>query len=49
MDIFIGGSPCQSFSTYGNKKGLEDVRGTLFYDYARLVKEIQPKAFILKT
>ena len=48
MDIFIGGSPCQSFSTYGNKKGLEDVRGTLFYDYARLVKEIQPKAFIFE-
>ncbi len=48
VDIFIGGSPCQSFSTYGNKKGLEDVRGTLFYDYARLVKEIQPKAFIFE-
>lgn len=48
VDIFIGGSPCQSFSTYGHKRGLEDVRGTLFYDYARLVKEIQPKAFIFE-
>lgn len=48
VDIFVGGSPCQSFSTYGHKKGLEDTRGTLFYDYARLVKEIQPKAFIFE-
>ena len=46
VDLFCGGSPCQSFSTYGKKKGLEDARGTLFYDYARLVKEINPKVFI---
>lgn len=48
VDLFIGGSPCQSFSTYGHRRGLEDTRGTLFYDYARLVKEIQPKAFIFE-
>lgn len=46
VDLFVGGSPCQSFSTYGLKRGLEDARGTLFYDYARLVKEIKPKVFI---
>lgn len=46
IDLFCGGSPCQSFSTYGKKKGLEDARGTLFYDYARLIKEISPKVFI---
>jgi len=48
IDLFVGGSPCQSFSTYGHKRGLEDTRGTLFYDYARLVQEIQPKAFIFE-
>lgn len=48
VDIFVGGSPCQSFSTYGHKRGLEDTRGTLFYDYARLVQEIQPKVFIFE-
>ena len=48
VDIFVGGAPCQSFSTYGHKRGLEDTRGTLFYDYARLVKEIEPKAFIFE-
>ena len=46
VDILVGGSPCQSFSTYGLKRGLEDARGTLFYDYARLIKEVQPKVFI---
>lgn len=46
VDLFVGGSPCQSFSIIGKKAGLEDARGTLFYDYARLVKEIQPKVFI---
>jgi DNA (cytosine-5)-methyltransferase 1 len=46
IDIMIGGSPCQSFSNYGKKLGLEDVRGTLFYDYARIIKESQPKVFI---
>ncbi len=46
IDILIGGSPCQSFSNYGKKLGLEDVRGTLFYDYARIIKECQPKVFI---
>ena len=43
VDVFVGGSPCQSFSTYGKKGGLGDARGTLFYEYARLVQQIQPK------
>jgi len=46
VDLFVGGSPCQSFSSVGFQHGLEDARGTLFYEYARLVKEIQPKVFI---
>lgn len=48
VDIFVGGSPCQSFSSIGKRKGLEDARGTLFYDYARLIKEIEPKVFIFE-
>lgn len=48
VDILVGGSPCQSFSTYGLKRGLEDARGTLFYDYARMIKEVQPKVFIFE-
>lgn len=46
VDLFIGGSPCQSFSVIGAKGGFNDTRGTLFYEYARLVKEIEPKVFI---
>ena len=46
VDLFVGGSPCQSFSMVGKQRGLQDTRGTLFYEYARLVKEIQPKIFI---
>ena len=46
VDLFVGGSPCQSFSIMGKHGGLEEARGTLFYEYARLVEEIQPKVFI---
>lgn len=46
VDILVGGSPCQSFSTYGKKQGFEDTRGTLFFFYANLIKQIRPKVFI---
>lgn len=46
VDLFVGGSPCQSFSLAGKQRGLDDTRGTLFYEYARLIDEIQPKVFI---
>lgn len=46
VDLFIGGSPCQSFSIAGSRGGFEDTRGTLFFEYCRLVKEIKPTVFI---
>lgn len=46
VDILVGGSPCQAFSMVGKRLGLEDTRGTLFYDFARIVSETQPKIFI---
>ena len=46
VDLFVGGSPCQSFSFVGKQRGLDDTRGPLFYEYARLIEEIQPKVFI---
>lgn len=46
IDLYVGGSPCQSFSVNGKRAGLSDVRGTLFYEYARIIKESQPKVFI---
>jgi len=46
IDLFVGGSPCQSFSSVGFQHGLDDARGTLFYDFARLIREMRPKVFI---
>lgn len=46
VDLLVGGSPCQAFSMVGKRHGLEDTRGTLFYDFARVVNETQPKLFI---
>jgi len=42
-DIVQGGFPCQAFSYAGKKLGFEDVRGTLFFEFARCVKEVKPK------
>lgn len=46
VDLVVGGSPCQAFSLVGKRRGLKDTRGTLFYEFARTVKESQPKVFI---
>ena len=46
IDLFVGGSPCQSFSIAGRRAGFKDIRGTLFYEFARLVNEISPSVFI---
>lgn len=46
VDLLVGGSPCQAFSMVGKRLGLDDTRGTLFYDFARVVNEVQPKVFI---
>lgn len=42
IDVVTGGFPCQAFSYAGKKLGFEDARGTLFYEFARAIKEIQP-------
>ncbi|PZD78948.1 DNA (cytosine-5-)-methyltransferase [Mesonia sp. K7] len=46
IDVVTGGFPCQAFSYAGKKLGFQDARGTLFYEFARAVKEIQPKICI---
>ncbi|OYY74761.1 MAG: DNA (cytosine-5-)-methyltransferase [Gammaproteobacteria bacterium 28-57-27] len=42
-DIVTGGFPCQAFSYAGKKMGFEDTRGTLFFEYARIVNAVRPK------
>lgn len=46
IDLLVGGSPCQAFSAVGAQYGLSDTRGTLFYEFARVIKETQPRVFI---
>lgn len=52
IDMIIGGSPCQDFSIartrWGDIKGLEGDKSKLFYEYLRLLKEINPKYFLLE-
>lgn len=46
VDFLSGGFPCQAFSYAGKKGGLNDTRGTLFFELARAVNEIRPKVFL---
>ncbi|PCK05783.1 MAG: DNA (cytosine-5-)-methyltransferase [Alteromonadaceae bacterium] len=46
IDILSGGFPCQAFSYAGKKLGFEDTRGTLFFEFARAVKETNPKVIV---
>ena len=48
VDFLVGGAPCQAFSTVGNQHGFEDTRGTLFREYARVIKECEPKVFMFE-
>ena len=48
VDFIVGGAPCQAFSMVGRRLGFEDARGTLFYEFARVVKETQPKLFLFE-
>ncbi len=48
FDLLCAGFPCQSFSNVGQKGGLEDPRGALIYQVMRILKDCQPKAFLLE-
>ena len=46
IDGIIGGPPCQSWSEAGSLRGIDDLRGKLFYEYIRILKSKQPKFFL---
>lgn len=48
VNLLVGGSPCQSFSNMGKRKGLVDERGILVFQFIRLINEIQPNVFIFE-
>ena len=48
VDLYVSGFPCQSFSKLGKMKGMEDVRGTIFFHCYKTIEVIRPKCFILE-
>lgn len=48
INFILGGPPCQAFSVFGKRKGLEDPRGNLVYEYARIIKELKPSGFLFE-
>lgn len=48
LDLLIGGPPCQAFSTAGKRGSLQDVRGTLIWDFLKFVEVLQPKIFLME-
>ena len=48
FDLLSGGYPCQSFSYSGKRLGLNDTRGTLFYNYAKILQQLKPKMFLVE-
>lgn len=48
VDLITGGPPCQPFSTAGKRSSIGDPRGSLFKDFVRIVREIQPRFFIME-
>ncbi|MDQ7983067.1 MAG: DNA (cytosine-5-)-methyltransferase [Spiroplasma sp.] len=48
-DFLFAGFPCQTFSNAGNKKGfLDEIRGTLFFDIVKILKNKKPKYILLE-
>ncbi|MFP4009070.1 MAG: DNA cytosine methyltransferase [Spirulinaceae cyanobacterium] len=48
VDLITGGPPCQPFSTAGKRNSMNDPRGSLFMDFIRIVREVQPRFFIME-
>lgn len=46
IDLISGGFPCQPFSYAGMRLGLQDTRGTLFFEFANIIKKIRPKMLL---
>jgi len=47
-DLLVGGFPCQSFSVAGKRGGFEDIRGTLFFEIARILRDKRPRYLLLE-
>lgn len=48
FELLVGGSPCQSFSIAGKRGGFDDTRGTLFFEFARILRDKRPRYFLFE-
>ena len=48
IDLLAGGPPCQAFSVFGQRRGLNDGRGRMIFEFFRLVAEVRPKVFLME-
>ena len=48
VPLVAGGPPCQAFSVFGNRLGIEDARGQLVFEFMRIVEETQPTTFLME-
>jgi len=48
VPLVVGGPPCQAFSVFGKRQGLEDQRGQMLFEFLRTVNELQPKVFVME-
>ena len=48
VPLVVGGPPCQSFSVFGGRKGMDDPRGLLWREFARIVRTLRPRAFLFE-
>ncbi|MCP4366947.1 MAG: DNA cytosine methyltransferase [Deltaproteobacteria bacterium] len=48
IELVAGGPPCQSFSVFGNRNGIEDSRGQLVFEFVRIISELQPHTFVME-
>ncbi|MGK3949159.1 DNA cytosine methyltransferase [Microbacterium sp. K2] len=48
VPLVVGGPPCQAFSVIGKRRGLEDRRGQMVYEFVRIINETQPRSFVME-
>lgn len=48
VPLIVGGPPCQAFSVFGNRLGIEDARGQLVFEFLRIVEEVRPDTFLME-
>lgn len=48
IPLVAGGPPCQAFSVFGNRRGIEDSRGQMVFEFVRIIDELKPDQFMME-